>query len=96
MPEAEARIATLEASQYLIKLAEAWNHTYPVRYDTLTGEVELPGAQLVMTADGDSLALRLVGSDETRFEAVKETVARHVDRIAARDAGVRCVWHQLS
>ena len=96
MPEAEARIATLEASQYLTKLAEAWNHTYPVRYDTLTGEVELPGAQLVMTADGDSLALRLIGSDETRFEAVKETVARHVDRIAERDAGVRCVWHQLS
>jgi uncharacterized protein len=96
LPEAEARIATLEASRYLTEVAEAWNHTYPVRYDTLTGEVELPGAQLVMTADGDSLTLRLIGSDERQFETVKETVARHVDRIAERDAGVRCVWHVLS
>ena len=96
MPEAEARIATLEASRYLTEVAEAWNHTYPVRYDTLTGEIELPGAQLVMTADGDSLTLRLIGSDEDRFEAAKLSVAKHVDRVAGRDAGVRCVWHELS
>ncbi|WP_449470151.1 DUF2218 domain-containing protein [Sphingobium chungangianum] len=96
MLEAEARIATLEASRYLTEVAQAWNHTYPVRYDTLTGEVDLPGAQLVMTADGDSLTLRLIGSDDDRFEAAKISVAKHVDRVAERDAGVRCVWHQLS
>jgi hypothetical protein len=96
LPEAEARIATLEASRYLTEVAQAWNHTYPVRYDALTGEVELPGAQLVMTADGDSLTLRLIGSDEARFEAAKDSVAKHVDRIAERDAGVRCVWHELT
>lgn len=96
MLEAEARIATLEASRYLTEVAEAWKHTYPVRYDTLTGEVELPGAQLVMTADGDSLALRLVGSDEDSFDAAKASIAKHVDRVAERDAGIRCVWRQLS
>ena len=96
MPEAEARIATLEASRYLTEVAEAWNHTYPVRYDAVTGEIELPGAQLVMTADGDSLTLRLTGSDENRFEAARISVAKHVDRIAERDASVGCVWHQLS
>lgn len=95
MLEAEARIATFEASRYLTEVAEAWNHTYPVRYDTLTGEVELPGAQLVMTADGDSLTLRLTGFDRAKFEAAKESVARHVDRIAERDAGVRCVWSDV-
>jgi hypothetical protein len=94
--EAEARIATWESSRYLTEVAEAWVHTYPVRYDTLTAEVELPGAQLVMTADGDSLTLRLTGSDEDRFASAKLSVARHVDRIAERDAGVRCVWHELS
>jgi len=93
--EAEARIATLEASRYLTEVAQAWNHTYPVRYDTLTGEVELPGAQLVMTADGDSLTLRLTGSDEAHLEAAKAAVAIHVDRVAERDAGVRCVWHDV-
>jgi hypothetical protein len=96
LPEAEARIATLEASRYLIEVAEGWNHSYPVRYDPLTGEVQLPSGELVMTADGDSLTLRLVGSDADRFEALKAAVATHVDRVAGRDAGVRCVWHQLS
>lgn len=96
MLEAEARIATYDASKYLTEVAEAWNHTYPVRYDTLTAEVELPGAQLVMTADGDSLTMRLTGSDAHAFDAAKLSVAKHVDRVAERDAGVRCVWHELS
>lgn len=96
MFEAEARIAINEASKYLTEVAEAWVHTYPVRYDTLTGEVELPGADLVMTADGDSLTLRLTSSDQGKFAAAKLSVAKHVDRVAERDAGVRCVWHELS
>jgi hypothetical protein len=66
-----------------------------VRYDAITAEVELPGAELVMTADGDSLSLRLVGPEGERFEAAKKMVAEHVDRAAGRDSGVRCVWIQL-
>src|SRR4051812_45678908 len=50
MLEAEARIATNEASRYLTEVALAWVHTYPVRYDAITAEVELPGGELVMTA----------------------------------------------
>ena len=96
MLEAEARIATVEASRYLTGIAEAWVHTYPVRYDTLTAEIELPGGELVMTADGDSLSLRLIGSDRKRFDATKESVAKHVDRVAEYEAGVRCVWHEIS
>lgn len=96
MIEAEARIATIEASRYLTKLAEAWVHTYPVRYDALTAEIQLPGGELVLTADGDSLSLRLVGTDRERFDATKESVAKHVDRVAEHDAGVRCVWHEIS
>jgi hypothetical protein len=94
--EAEARIATYEASRYLTHVAEAWVHTYPVRYDALTAEIELPGAQLVMTADGDSLTLRLTSTDQDRFAAAKQAVALHVDRVDDRDAGVRCVWHEFS
>lgn len=96
MLEAEARVATNEASRYLTELALAWIHTYPVRYDAIAAEIELPGAELVMTADGDSLTLRLVGPDGAGFEAAKATVAEHVNRVAGRDAGVRCLWNQLS
>lgn len=56
----------------------------------------MPGADLAMTADGDSLTLRLTSGDEDRFKEAKDHVARHVDKVAERDAGVRCVWHELS
>ena len=96
MVEAEARIATNESSRYLTELALAWVHTYRVRYDAITAEVELPGGELVMTADGDSLSLRLVGPEGDGFEAARKTIAEHVDRVAGRDSGVRCVWNRLS
>ncbi|OWQ98477.1 DUF2218 domain-containing protein [Sphingopyxis witflariensis] len=96
MIEAEARIATIESSKYLTRLAEAWVHTYPVRYDALTAEIQLPGGDLILTADGDSLSLRLVGKDRERFDATKESVATLVDRVAEHDTGVRCVWNDIS
>ena len=96
MIEAEARIATIESSKYLTRLAEAWVHTYPVRYDALTAEIQLPGGELVLTADGDSLSLRLVGTDRERFDATKESVATLVDRVAEHETGVRCVWNDIS
>ena len=96
MLEAEARIATNQGSRLLTKLALAWVHTYPVRYDAITAEVELPGCELVITADGDSLSLRLVGRQGEAFEAAKATIEKHVDRAAGRAAGVRCVWNRLS
>ena len=96
MIEAEARIATIESSTYLTRLAEAWVHTYPVRYDALTAEIQLPGGDLILTADGDSLSLRLVGKDRERFDATKESVATLVDRVAEHDTGVRCVWTDIS
>lgn len=96
MIEAEARIATIESSLYLTRLAEAWVHTYPVRYDALTAEIQLPGGELILTADGDSLSLRLVGKDRERFDATKESVATLVDRVAEHDTGVRCVWNDIS
>ena len=96
MFEAQARIATDEASRLLTELALAWVHTYPVRYDAITAEVELPGGELVMTADGDSLSLRLAAPEREKFEAAKTTIAAHVDGAAGRDTGVRCVWADRS
>ena len=96
MLEAEARIATNEGSRLLTELALAWVHTYPVRYDAITAEVELPGSELVMTADGDSVSLRLAGPAGEEFEAAKAMIASHVDRVAGRDSGVRCLWNQLA
>ena len=95
MHESQARIATYEASRYLVALAELWNHTYPVRYDNLTAEVKLPAAELVMTADGDSLTLRLIGSERDVFESTKLLIAKHVDGVMEAETGIRCEWHPL-
>ena len=82
MIEAETRIATLTASEILTSVATGWEHRFPTRYDAITAEVELDRATLVMTADGDSLSLRVTAEDVTHIDAAKRTIAEHVDRSA--------------
>lgn len=80
MAEVEARIATLDSSGLLQALAMGWVHRYPVRYDTLTAEVAIDGCEFVMTADGDSLTLRIAGSTTEAVELVQRAVELHLDR----------------
>ena len=67
-----------------------------MRYDAISAEVGLPGGDLVMTADGDSLSLRLSGPGEAGFEDAKALVAEHLDRAMGRESGLGCLWVQLS
>jgi len=95
MTEVLARIETRNANAYIRGLAEAWDHSYPVRVDAMSGEIELPGAQLIMTADPDWLTLRLVGSDAQRVADEQLRVARHLDHLAGADAPQAYEWHAL-
>jgi hypothetical protein len=92
MYETEARITTSAAVGFLTELADNWRHRYPVRVDAMTGEVELPGALLVVTADAYSLTLRLSSEDRHALERAQESVATHVDHVFGEDAGVRGIW----
>lgn len=95
MVEVEARIETREASAYINGLAVAWSHSYPVRFDAMSGEIELPEAQLILTADTDFLTLRLVGQNRQRVANAQAHVARHVDQLAASDAPIAYDWRDL-
>jgi len=95
MPESEARIATNTASRLLSDLAQGFIHTYPVRYDAMTAEIAFPGGELFLTADGDSLSLRLAGPDKDAFETTKAMIAERLGRAAAHDTGAGCSWHDV-
>jgi hypothetical protein len=81
--ELAARLFTPDAGEYLAGLVGLWEHTYPVRHDALTAEISLTEVQLAMTADEESLSLRLVGDDPDRVCAARVVVERHLNRVGA-------------
>lgn len=95
MFEAEARLATIQASRILHNLAEVWGRRFPVRADALTAEVSLDEVELAMTADGDSLAIRLASRDRASFEEAMANVSRHLGREMGEGNFTLCNWHIL-
>ena len=93
--ELQARVFTPHASAYLAGLVALWEHTYPVRHDALTAEINLSHAQLVLTADQESLSFRLVGEEPDGVCAARAIVERHLDRVRAEQAetGASIDWH---
>lgn len=96
--ELEARVFTPHAGDYLAGLVGLWEHTYPVRHDALTAEVNLAHGQLVMTADEESLSLRLLSDDPENVCAARAVVERHLARVGAQreEAGPSIDWHEIA
>ena len=96
------RVPTNKASRYLQQLCKHWSHNLAVEFTPEAGTVVFPrnarGADwpgdgtLTLQADGDSLDCRLEASADEQLEALKEVVARHLDRFAHREAPLRFDW----
>lgn len=96
------RVPTNKASRYLQQLCKHWSHNLAVEFTPEAGTVVFPrnarGADwpgdgtLTLQAHGDSLECRLEASADEQLEALKEVVARHLDRFAHREAPLRFDW----
>ncbi len=95
MKEFEARIATRMASEHLQTLADRWRARYPVRFDALTGEIQLPGALLVMTADEESLTLRLANLTAASADGIRASVKKHLDAVAGQEGPYEYNWREF-
>ncbi|WP_242187060.1 DUF2218 domain-containing protein [Sphingomonas sp. CARO-RG-8B-R24-01] len=96
--ELEARVFTPHAGDYLAGLVSLWKHTYPARSDALRAEVNLWHLKLAMTADEQSLSLRLVGKAPGDICAARAVVERHLIRVRAQqaEAGLSIDWHEVA
>lgn len=93
------RVPTTKASRYLQQLCKHFGHKLTVEFTEEKGGVVFPrnargadwpdDAILLMQAHDDSLECRLEASAAGQLEALKGAVARHIDRLAFREAQLR-------
>lgn len=97
-----ARVPTTGGSRYLQQLCKHWAHTMPVEYDEREGRVTFPArgrsgnwaedAVLTMAAGPETLDCTIAASEPGQLEALKDVVARHLDRFAFREAPLTFDW----
>jgi uncharacterized protein len=97
-----ARVPTDKGSRYLQQLCKHWSHNLAVAFTPEAGTVVFPrnargadwpgDATLTLQAHDDSLECRLEASAAEQLEALKGTVARHLDRFAFREAPLQFDW----
>jgi len=97
-----AYVPTAHASRYLQQLCKHWQHSLPVEFSPGRGSIVFPrdarGAdwaadgKATLIAGAEALTVMLDGSSEAHLEALKGTVARHLDRFAFREAPLPFDW----
>lgn len=97
-----AHVPTSHGSRYLQQLCKHLSHNLSVDFTPEKGKVVFPknvrgadwpgDATLLLAARGDMLECRLEASIAGQLEALKGTVASHLDRFAFREAPLKFDW----
>lgn len=100
--QSTVRVPTANGSRYLQQLCKHWSHNLAVEFTAEAGRVVFPrdargadwpgDAVLTLQAEADALLCRLDASAPGQLDALKDAVARHLDRFAFREAPLRFDW----
>ena len=83
---------TASGSKYLQQLCKHWSHKFAVEFSVDKGLVRFPSAVATMEASADALLVTVETEDADAVERLKETVAKHLDRFAFREAPLPFEW----
>ena len=99
-----ARVPTDKGSRYLQQLCKHWSHNLAVAFTAEAGTVVFPrdargadwpgDATLSMTAHADALECRIEASAAGQLAALKDVVARHLERFAFREGALQFDWRE--
>jgi hypothetical protein len=99
---ATARVPTTQASKYLQQLCKHWQHNLAVDFTVDHGTVAFPkdargadwpdDALVTFDARAEALDVRIDASAAGQLDALKDAVARHLDRFAFREAPLAFDW----
>ena len=92
MVTARGRAKTASGSKYLQQLCKHWGHKFEVEFSETRGQVRFPSAVATMKASADALLVTVETGDAEAVERLKETVVRHLDRFAFREAPLPFKW----
>lgn len=97
-----AHVPTESGSRYLQQLSKHWSHSLAVEFDAAQSRIIFPrdsrgatwsaDALVTMTAQPETLDVQIDASSPEHLEALKGTVARHLDRFAFREAPLTFNW----
>jgi hypothetical protein len=100
-----AAVPTAHGSRYLQQLCKHWAHNLAVEFTPERGTVtfprdvrgaDFPGDALVrFDAQAGVLNVRIDATSPEQRDALKEVVARHLDRFAFREAPLPFDWRDL-
>jgi hypothetical protein len=99
---ATAQVPTTSGSRYLQQLSKHWSHTLAVEFTAGHSRILFPrdsrgadwpaDALVTMVAQPERLDVTIEASSPAHLEALKGTVARHLDRFAFREAPLGFDW----
>jgi hypothetical protein len=97
-----AKVPTRSGSRYLQQLSKHWSHSLTVEFTAEQSRIVFPkdargatwsaDALVTMTAQPETLDVQIDASSPEHLEALKGTVARHLDRFAFREAPLTFDW----
>jgi uncharacterized protein len=91
--QAQATVATKNASRYLQQLCKHWSHKFEVSFDSEQGQVSLPIGTATMRASPDLLYVTIETDQADSIERLKQVVATHLDRFAFKEAPLPFIWN---
>jgi hypothetical protein len=101
-PHAVAVVPTTSGGRYLQQLCKHWSHNLQVAFTPEEGRVVFPrdsrgadylgDAVATFSAGDEALQVRIDATSAEQLEALKEVVARHLDRFAFREAPLAFDW----
>jgi len=97
-----ASVPTGNGARYLQQLCKHWSHNLQVEFGPDHGTVTFPRNARGADHPGDGVAtfhatenqleVRIDGSSSEQLDALKDAVARHLDRFAFREAPLTFEW----
>lgn len=101
----EASVPTKSGSRYLQQLCKHWAHNLTVEFTPVEGTIIFPrdvrgadfpaDALVTLEAQPDALRVRIDATSPAQRDALKEVVARHLDRFAFREAPLTFDWRDI-
>lgn len=92
METTTAQVATTNAEKYIGQLCKHWSHKFETKWDSSTGQVDLPGGPVYFRANGSTLTITIEAKDEETSSRMKDVIQRHLDRFAFREVPLNYVW----
>ena len=87
---------TASGSKYLRQLCKHWSHKFEVEFSETKGLIRFPSAVATMEASANALLVTIETDDAVSVEQLKESVVRHLDRFAFREAPLPFEWSTTS